>query len=197
MASVNQYGFIEAPYRVVDKETTTEVTDEIHYLTADEEEMMVVAQANEPLTEDGHFVNAKVASRGVTMETSALMPREKIDYMDVSPKHGSLSCDRDDPVPGERRREPRIDGLQHAASGCTAVGTRRRRSSVPVWKPRRPLTPASCVWRSMPAWFVDADSIVIRRDDNDGKDVYHLTKFKEATRVTATTRSPSSTRETT
>ena len=70
---INQYGFIETPYRVVDKETHR-VTDEIHYLTADEEEMMVVAQANEPLTEDGHFVNAKVASRGEHGEI-ALMPR--------------------------------------------------------------------------------------------------------------------------
>ena len=52
---------------------------------ADEEEMMVVAQANEPLTEDGQFINAKVASRGEHGEI-ALMPREKIDYMDVSPK---------------------------------------------------------------------------------------------------------------
>ena len=58
---INKYGFIETPYRVVDKETHI-VTDEIHYLTADEEEMMIIAQANEPLDSEGHFVNAKVAS---------------------------------------------------------------------------------------------------------------------------------------
>ena len=80
---INKYGFIETPYRVVDKETHI-VTDEIHYLTADEEEMMIIAQANEPLDSEGHFVNAKVASRGEHGEI-ALMPREKIDYMDVSP----------------------------------------------------------------------------------------------------------------
>ena len=62
---INQYGFIETPYRVVDKEVG-KVTDEIHYLTADEEEMMTIAQANEPLDSEGRFVNAKVASRGRT-----------------------------------------------------------------------------------------------------------------------------------
>ena len=81
---INQYGFIETPYRVVDKEAGR-VTDEIHYLTADEEEMMTIAQANEPLDSEGCFVNAKVASRGEHGEI-ALMPREQIDYMDVSPK---------------------------------------------------------------------------------------------------------------
>ena len=81
---INQYGFIETPYRLVDKETHV-VTDEIHYLTADEEEMMIVAQANEPLDSEGHFVNAKVASRGEHGEI-ALVAREHIDYMDVSPK---------------------------------------------------------------------------------------------------------------
>ena len=64
---------------------THKVTDEIHYLTADEEEMMIIAQANEPLDSEGHFVNSKVASRGEHGEI-ALMPRDQIDYMDVSPK---------------------------------------------------------------------------------------------------------------
>ena len=63
---------------MVDKEAGR-VTDEIHYLTADEEEMMTIAQANEPLDSEGRFVNAKVASRGEHGEI-ALMPRERIDY---------------------------------------------------------------------------------------------------------------------
>ena len=66
---INKYGFIETPFRVVDKERGV-VTDEIHYLTADEEEMMIVAQANEPLDSEGHFVNAKVASRGEKGESA-------------------------------------------------------------------------------------------------------------------------------
>ena len=59
---VNEFGFIEAPYRRVDKETHV-VTDDVHYITADEEEQYIIAQANEPLTEDGHFVHERVACR--------------------------------------------------------------------------------------------------------------------------------------
>ena len=61
---IDEYGFIETPYRVVDKKTGI-VTDEIRYISADEEELLIIAQANEPLDEEGHFVNAKVAGRGV------------------------------------------------------------------------------------------------------------------------------------
>ena len=81
---INQYGFIETPYRVVDKETGI-VTEEIHYLTADDEEDKIVAQANEPLDSEGHFLNMKVAARGKAGDID-LVPREVVDYMDVSPK---------------------------------------------------------------------------------------------------------------
>ena len=82
-ARINQYGFIEAPYRRVDKETGC-VTDEVVYMTADMEDNYIVAQANEPLTEDGHFANAKVAGRfrDQILEIEA----ERVDFMDVSPK---------------------------------------------------------------------------------------------------------------
>ncbi len=82
-AKVNEFGFIMAPYRKVDKETGV-VTDHVDYLTADEEDRYVVAQANEPLDEEGHFVNARVGCRHRELITE--MPRESIDYMDVSPK---------------------------------------------------------------------------------------------------------------
>ena len=81
---INQYGFIETPYRVVNKETGV-VTDEIHYLSADDEEDKIVAQANEPLDSQGHFANLKVAARGKGGDID-LVPREVVDYMDVSPK---------------------------------------------------------------------------------------------------------------
>ena len=81
---VNEYGFIETPYRIVDKETGR-VTDEIQYLTADDEEDKIIAQANEPLDSEGHFANLRVAARGAGGEID-LVPREAIDYMDVSPK---------------------------------------------------------------------------------------------------------------
>ncbi len=82
-ARINEYGFIEAPYRKVDKETGV-VTGEIIYMTADEEDAYVVAQANEPLDEEGHFLDKKVSAR-YRDEIIEVVP-EKIDYMDVSPR---------------------------------------------------------------------------------------------------------------
>ncbi len=82
-SKVNEFGFIMSPYRKVDKETGV-VTDHVDYLTADEEDRYVVAQANEPLDESGRFVNARVGCRHKELITE--MPREAIDYMDVSPK---------------------------------------------------------------------------------------------------------------
>ena len=82
-SKVNEFGFIMSPYRKVDKETGV-VTDHVDYLTADEEDRYVVAQANEPLDEEGHFVNERVGCRYKELITE--MPRESIDYMDVSPK---------------------------------------------------------------------------------------------------------------
>ncbi len=82
-SKVNEFGFIESPYRKVDKETGV-VTDHVDYLTADEEDRYVVAQANEPLDEEGRFVHERVGCRYKELITE--MPRERIDYMDVSPK---------------------------------------------------------------------------------------------------------------
>ena len=82
-ARVNEYGFIMSPYRRVDKDTGV-VTTHVDYLTADEEDKYIVAQANEPLDEEGKFVNERVGCRHQNDITE--MPREKMDYMDVSPK---------------------------------------------------------------------------------------------------------------
>ena len=80
---LNEYGFIEAPYRKVDKETGV-VTDEVVYMTADVEDEFVVAQANEPLDEEGHFANRRVTCRH--RDEFLTLPPERVDYMDVSPK---------------------------------------------------------------------------------------------------------------
>ena len=80
---LNEYGFIEAPYRKVDKETGV-VTDEVVYMTADVEDEFVVAQANEPLDEKGHFTNRRVTCRH--RDEFLTLPPERVDYMDVSPK---------------------------------------------------------------------------------------------------------------
>ena len=86
-ARINQYGFIESPYRVVDKKSDPEnpiVTDEVVYLTADEEDNFVVAQANEPLDDKGHFVHDNVSGR--YREATSAFQKKNIDLMDVSPR---------------------------------------------------------------------------------------------------------------
>ena len=82
-AKINQYGFIEAPYRKVDKETGC-VTDEIVYMTADTEDEFVIAQANEPLDEEGRFIDKKVSAR--YRDEILEVPGSRIDYMDISPR---------------------------------------------------------------------------------------------------------------
>ncbi len=85
-ARINTYGFIEAPYRKISKEDpmNPRVTDEVVYLTADEEDKFVVAQANEPLDENGHFVNQNISGR--FKDATSQFPKARIDLMDVSPK---------------------------------------------------------------------------------------------------------------
>ena len=82
-ARINEYGFIEAPYRKVDKETGR-VTKEVVYMTADMEDEFIVAQANEPLDEEGHFINSKVVGRH--KDEFVEVPASKADYMDISPR---------------------------------------------------------------------------------------------------------------
>ena len=186
---INQYGFIETPYRVVDKETHR-VTDEIHYLTADEEEMMVVAQANEPLTEDGQFANAKVASRGEHGEI-ALMPREKIDYMDVSPKQVVSVA------------TAMIPFLENDDANRALMGSNMQRQAVPLLVTEAPIVGTGMEYKAArdsgvvilakhagTIEFVDADTIIIRRDDNNAKERYHLLKFKRSNQGTCINQRP-------
>ena len=116
--SSNEYGFIETPYRIVDKETGR-VTDEIHYLTADDEEDKIIAQANEPLDSEGHFANLRVAARGAGGEID-LVPKRSDRLHGRIPEAGRICSYCTDSVPRKRRREPRTYGIQHAASGCAA-----------------------------------------------------------------------------
>ena len=85
-ARINEYGFVEAPYRKVDKTDPENpiVTDEVQYMTADEEDRYYIAQANEPLDKDGHFVNNNISGR--FREETSLFEKTRIDFMDVSPK---------------------------------------------------------------------------------------------------------------
>jgi DNA-directed RNA polymerase subunit beta len=114
-ARVNKYGFIETPYRKVEG---AKVTDEVVYMSATEEMRHTVAQANAQLTEKGEFENEMVNTRQSGEYT--LAPRESVDLIDVSPKQLVSVAASLIPVPRERRREPRADGLEHAAAGSAA-----------------------------------------------------------------------------
>ena len=130
-ARINEFGFIETPYRKVEN---GRVTDQVDYLTGDREENFLVAQANAPMDEKGHFTGEKVSVRyrGDFLEVEP----SKVDYMDVSPKQLVSVAAGLDSVPRARRRQPRADGLEHATPGRAAARHAKRRSSAPAWKAR-------------------------------------------------------------
>ena len=123
-AKVNPYGFIETPYRRVDP-ATGRVTDQIDYLTADEEDLYVVAQANAPLTEDRAFQNEEVVARFRGENTA--VKRDRVDYMDVSPKQvvsAATAC---------------IPFLENDDSNRALMGANMQRQAVPLIRPQAPL----------------------------------------------------------
>ena len=123
-AKVNRFGFIETPYRRVDPETG-KVTDHIDYLTADEEDNYVVAQANAPLSDNGSFVNEEVIARFRGENT--VVKRERIDYMDVSPKQvvsAATAC---------------IPFLENDDSNRALMGANMQRQAVPLMQPEAPI----------------------------------------------------------
>ena len=184
---VNEYGFIETPYRIVDKETGR-VTDEIQYLTADDEEDKIIAQANEPLDSEGHFANLRVAARGAGGEID-LVPREAIDYMDVSPKQVVSVA------------TALIPFLQNANRAL--MGSNMQRQAVPLLVTEAPIVGTGMEHKSAKDSgvvalakhagtidFVDADRIVVLRDDGEGKDEYKLLKFKRSNQGTCINQRP-------
>ncbi|WP_215145738.1 DNA-directed RNA polymerase subunit beta [Exiguobacterium qingdaonense] len=123
-AKVNEYGFIEAPYRRVDPETGL-VTGDIQYMTADEEDLYVVAQANMPLTEDGHFADEQVLCRFRGQNLS--VEPNRVDYMDVSPKQvvsAATAC---------------IPFLENDDSNRALMGANMQRQAVPLLQPDSPI----------------------------------------------------------
>ena len=181
-ARVNQYGFIEAPYRIVDKTTdpaNPRVTDEVIYLTADEEDNFVVAQANEPLDADGHFVHNNVSGRFRT-ETSEFQKRT-IDLMDVSPKMVFSVA------------TAMIPFLQNDDANRALMGSNMQRQAVPLLTTEAPVVGTGiegkaavdsgvCVIAKNSGTVLRSASneIIIKRDSDGNKDVYHLTKFKRS-----------------
>ena len=186
---VDQYGFIEAPYRLVNKKEHL-VTKEIHYLTADEEELLIIAQANEPLDEKGHFINAKVASRGAGGEI-ALVERDRIDYMDVSPKQVVSVA------------TAMIPFLENDDANRALMGSNMQRQAVPLLVTEAPIVGTGMEYKAArdsgaviltraagTVEFVDATKILIRRDDNNEIDNYPVLKFKRSNQGTCINQRP-------
>ena len=169
-ARINEYGFIETPYRKVED---GRVQDEIVYLTADEEDNYIIAQANEPF--DAEWPLRQRAGFGPVQGRDPHRPVEQVDYMDVSPKQTVSIADGAHPLPRERRRQPGVDGLEHAAPGGSAPEDRGARSSGRAWSTRRLSTPESSCGRedSGNVVYVSADEIVMKTDKGD-EDRYRL-----------------------
>jgi DNA-directed RNA polymerase subunit beta len=123
-ARINEYGFIETPYRKVDPETHR-VTNEIEYLTADEEDNYVIAQANAPLDEEGNFISNEIVAR--YKEEALVVTKDRIDYMDVSPKQVvsvAAAC---------------IPFLENDDSNRALMGANMQRQAVPLLTPKAPI----------------------------------------------------------
>ena len=193
-ARVNQFGFMETPYRKVDK-INHKVTNDVRYMTADEEEILVIAQANEPLDDNDWFLNERVTAR-VNEETTKVR-RDRVDFMDVSPKQVvSIAT-------------ALIPFLENDDANRALMGANMQRQAVPLLKTQAPLVgtgmefKAACdsgvmilAKRPGKVVAVDADSIKVRVDDRfvnsnkDKFDVYHLQKFVRSNQGTCINQIP-------
>ncbi|MGN0709663.1 MAG: DNA-directed RNA polymerase subunit beta [Anaerovoracaceae bacterium] len=186
---VNKYGFIETPYRLVDKEKGI-VTRNVKYFAADEEERKIIAEANEPLDEEGHFINEKVAGRGIGGQID-MYPREEVDMMDVSPKQVVSVA------------SAMIPFLEHDDAHRALMGSNMQRQAVPLLVTEAPYVGTGIEYKAATdsgavilakhagtVEFVDAESIRIRRDDNGELDKYTLLKFKGSNQGTCINQRP-------
>ena len=179
-ARVNKYGFIEAPYRIVDKSDAQNprVTDEVRYFTADEEDDFVVAQANEPLDTDGHFINKMVSGR--FREETSEFEQKNIDLMDVSPRMVfSVATSM-------------IPFLQNDDANRALMGSNMQRQAVPLMLTEAPVVGTGmedkaaydsgvCVVAKH-AGVVERSSskLIIVKCDDGTRDEYRLTKFSRS-----------------
>ena len=193
-ARVNQFGFMETPYRKVDK-INHKVTNDVRYMTADEEEILIIAQANEPLDDNDWFLNERVTAR--VKEETTKVRRDRVDYMDVSPKQVvSIAT-------------ALIPFLENDDANRALMGANMQRQAVPLLKTQAPLVgtgmefKAACdsgvmilAKRPGKVVAVDADSIKVRVDDRfvnsnkDKFDVYHLQKFVRSNQGTCINQIP-------
>ena len=193
-ARVNQYGFMETPYRRVDK-VNHKVTSDVRYLTADEEESLTIAQANEPLDANDWFVNERVTAR--RKEETTKVNRDSVDFMDVSPKQVvSIAT-------------AMIPFLENDDANRALMGANMQRQAVPLLKTQAPLVgtgmefKAACdsgvmilARRSGTVTYVDSETIKVKVDDQfvtstkDKFDIYHLQKFVRSNQGTCINQIP-------
>ncbi|MBQ3865073.1 MAG: DNA-directed RNA polymerase subunit beta [Clostridia bacterium] len=186
-ARVNEYGFIEAPYRRVDKVNHV-VTEEIDYLTADEEDGFIVAQANEDLDENNHFVRSRVTARmrDQIIEVAA----EDVDYMDVSPKQVVSVA------------SAMIPFLENDDANRALMGANMQRQAVPLLMPQAPIVGTGMEYKAAvdsgvcvisrvngTVEYVTADRIVIR-DDVGQTHEHRLIKFTRSNQGTCINQRP-------
>jgi len=183
---INRYGFIEAPYRRVDKETG-KVTDDIEYMTADTEDNYIIAQANEPLDAEGRFVNKKIKVRCVR-EILEVSP-DKVDYMDVSPKQlVSVAT-------------AMIPFLESDDAKRSLMGSNMQRQAVPLIKAEAPIIGTGIEYKAAQdsgtcivagqdgvVTYVDGNKVVV--EGKQGKEEHFLTKFKRSNQGTCLNQRP-------
>ena len=188
-ARINEYGFIEAPYRKVDQSGEEPVvTDEFIYVTADEEEIYNVAQANEPLDEEGHFVHKKVSGR--RKEEIIEVDRKQVQLMDVSPKQMVSVA------------TALIPFLENDDANRALMGSNMQRQAVPLLVTDSPVVGTGmeyktakdsgiCIIAKNPGIVerVSADEIVVR-NDNSQRDVYKLIKYQRSNQSTCLNQKP-------
>ncbi|MBU3188612.1 DNA-directed RNA polymerase subunit beta [Clostridium bowmanii] len=187
-AKVNEYGFIETPYRVVDKKTSV-VTNKIIYMTADEEDLYLVAQASEPISEDGTFVDKKVTVRFKT--EVMVVSKEEVDLMDISPRQiVSVAT-------------AMIPFLENDDASRALMGSNMQRQAVPLLKSQAPIVATGIEYRAavdsgvLPkaknagtVEYVSANEIRVRRDSDGELDVYKILKFKRSNQGTCINQRP-------
>ena len=187
-ARINEYGFVEAPFRRVDKETGV-VTDEVIYMSADVEDAYIVAQANEPLDEEGRFANKRVNARfrGEFLEVTP----DKPDFMDVSPKMVVSVA------------TAMIPFLENDDANRALMGSNMQRQAVPLLKTQSPIVGTGMEYKAGvdsgvcvlakhagTVTAVDARQVKVRRDEDGVEDVYELIKFSRSNQGTCINQQP-------
>ena len=186
-AKINEYGFVEAPYRRVDKETGV-ILDEVVYMTADVEDDYIVAQANEPIDENGCFARARVNAR--YRDEIIEVERERVDFMDVSPKMVVSVA------------TAMIPFLENDDANRALMGSNMQRQAVPLLKTQSPIVGTGMEYKAAVdsgvvvlskhdgvVERVSADEVVIRTDDGE-LHPYHLIKFLRSNQGTCTNQRP-------